>query len=318
MESDTQLECGVCGQSSDKKQQRLLPCQHNFCQQCLNRTESNQPTNEICCPVCKNRVKASAAGSYGIPWRSLSINFKKTTDKSTCKIHNENHIKPPIICSVCKSDILCSSCKDQHKPPKCRLVFFDHKTDTKKLFEMNSLKIDGYEKRVRDEAVLLRKRLKETEDDCYRMFCEKIEMVKAEIEKCEISRINEIKKLRNEIHKNPLDEKEMEKRSDNILKDFTLKQSVLVLTFDLLRKHDKIEEPPSRIRQPSLENIHKFKKVTSISADYGHCKYLNNGLIQIVYSKKSCSLVRKFKNGQPKQIFNSKLITDFIDRKSVV
>ncbi|CAD5115018.1 unnamed protein product [Dimorphilus gyrociliatus] len=312
MESNTQLLCGICTQSMDKRQPRILPCQHNFCLQCLDQLDTDQSNNEICCPVCKNKVRLSAKGIYGLPRRSSTINSEKSTNKSACSIHNTTHISPTIICSVCKSDILCLNCLDKHKPPKCRIVFSSHyKMETKKAIEAYSLKLDIYERRIEEEVELLRQRLKETEDDCYKRIEEKVGHLNDEIEEYNSRKINEIKKLRREIQSNHIDEKEMEKKSDNFIKGFSTKQSFLALNFDLAKKPESGDDRKIKRCQPTLETIHKFRKIASISAEYNHCKYLNDGLVQIVYSKNSCSLIRIFKNGQRKQTFISKLITDF-------
>ena len=61
------LQCKIC--FDDKEKQKLLPCQHTICLDCLNRLEVHE--SKYKCPLC-NRVSACHRIGFDVTAASLA------------------------------------------------------------------------------------------------------------------------------------------------------------------------------------------------------------------------------------------------------
>lgn len=129
-DSTEELICPLC--TDIYKNPKVLPCLHNFCEQCLHKyilftvRETSKQTREFSCPVCRMPVR-----SYG---QNVNIDTWSTNMKSNLIIGKslssteETHVciackrdgelsAAQIWCDVCE-ELLCTECEKMHRKMK--------------------------------------------------------------------------------------------------------------------------------------------------------------------------------------------------------
>ncbi|XP_066270932.1 tripartite motif-containing protein 2-like [Branchiostoma lanceolatum] len=94
--------------------QEDLPCQHTFCQDCLQHLTERETTFK--CPVCRQAVRKPPKGVQDLPNNILVTSLQTriqqefTESKNLCFLHESEEIK--LYCEECDVPV-CNECLDQ-------------------------------------------------------------------------------------------------------------------------------------------------------------------------------------------------------------
>ena len=134
------LECPICQEHFSEP--RVLPCQHTFCFQCLEKIREHQSTTEsIPCPVCRASHHLSIGGIEDLPKNIFAGNLidivnqgdlqgqddgqgetisraGNTENRQLCTLDTDECSQPATVyCDVC--DVyMCEKCELSHKKSK--------------------------------------------------------------------------------------------------------------------------------------------------------------------------------------------------------
>ncbi|XP_035671197.1 tripartite motif-containing protein 3-like [Branchiostoma floridae] len=107
-----ELTCSIClGLFTRPK---VLPCQHTFCQGCLQHLSEGETTFQ--CPICRQQVRKPPQGVKELPNNLLAtslqtkIQQQATESRDFCFLHQSEEIK--LYCQECDVPV-CNECLDQ-------------------------------------------------------------------------------------------------------------------------------------------------------------------------------------------------------------
>ncbi|XP_070554581.1 E3 ubiquitin-protein ligase TRIM71-like [Ptychodera flava] len=88
--------CGVC--MEEHIDAKSLPCQHNFCEQCLDKSATN---GEICCPLCRQQHKlVEEPGGDSIARHELLSSAASDVVQSTEELETDRSVN--VLCGGCE------------------------------------------------------------------------------------------------------------------------------------------------------------------------------------------------------------------------
>ncbi|XP_078580289.1 E3 ubiquitin-protein ligase TRIM32-like [Branchiostoma floridae x Branchiostoma japonicum] len=111
---DNFLTCGICHEPY-KKPIKALPCQHSFCQECLENQQRASTGRSLRCSVCRHLVTLPSEGVAGLPnnhdLANLCEELSKKTQveayKNRCGFHPTKDVD--LFCQQCEVPV-CSAC----------------------------------------------------------------------------------------------------------------------------------------------------------------------------------------------------------------
>eukprot|EP00058_Branchiostoma_floridae_P007198 XP_002592686.1 hypothetical protein BRAFLDRAFT_67125 [Branchiostoma floridae] len=120
-----ELTCSICLELFNKP--KVLPCQHTFCQGCLQQLTLNK-TTLFQCPVCSQWARKPCQGVKALPDNILVTTLqmrvqhqatpvkRKRESKDRCVLHQSEEIK--LYCQQCDVPV-CNECLDQNHSDHC-------------------------------------------------------------------------------------------------------------------------------------------------------------------------------------------------------
>ncbi|KAL5493304.1 hypothetical protein EMCRGX_G014461 [Ephydatia muelleri] len=120
------LTCGIC--KSLLHEPKLLPCLHNFCGRCLEKSAGAQNTSTVHCPLCRDKqrprslaydtLKTNSSFENIIGQLKLRDAFKRRSVEAVtaCELQCVTCLKDPAValCEDCSAS-LCSDCERHHR-----------------------------------------------------------------------------------------------------------------------------------------------------------------------------------------------------------
>lgn len=101
---------------------KLLPCMHNFCQDCLEKYSQTIDSEDLPCPICREVCDLGQTGVEGLQTNFLLVNLGERMDlleplcsspaRETCNSCESTDVS--FFCNECGSKI-CHTCKSDHK-----------------------------------------------------------------------------------------------------------------------------------------------------------------------------------------------------------
>ncbi|XP_022080305.1 uncharacterized protein LOC110973640 [Acanthaster planci] len=110
------LECGIC--KNQCKRPKMLDCQHNFCEGCLEKyhISSYKGAAQIPCPVCKLDTALSGKHIQGL---KTNVHLMGMVEEAS---HQED---PKVICQICDKEkegmLRCLDCAQNLCPSCCKI-----------------------------------------------------------------------------------------------------------------------------------------------------------------------------------------------------
>ena len=135
------VSCGICMEQYDYNDHKpkLLPCEHTFCEACLNRLSLSMDTvNEVECPMCRTKHEVPSCGfitNRTVLDISDELEKNTTTPASTIQCSEHPRSECVLVCMDCVSG-LCPKCLKQAKHQGHNLEeVAEAKTTLKNMFE---------------------------------------------------------------------------------------------------------------------------------------------------------------------------------------
>ncbi|XP_078581873.1 tripartite motif-containing protein 3-like [Branchiostoma floridae x Branchiostoma japonicum] len=163
---DDHLSCSICHEPYARPKD--LPCQHSFCQECLEKQQRASTGRSLQCSVCHHLVTLPPEGVAGLPNNHLLANlceeFSKKTQvgaqKNRCGFHPTKDVD--LFCQQCEVPV-CSECISDghpgHKVTGIKQVAEQIKTNIKEQLNSGQQKMETFSaflKKIQD----VQKRLK--------------------------------------------------------------------------------------------------------------------------------------------------------------
>ena len=111
---EEEVKCPLCLDIFTKP--KMLPCQHVFCEQCLQATIARGAVESLQCPVCLRDTPLQGSGADQFPTAIQANRFKDKYQKKNASINSLNpacyfHPSQPIVlyCETC-SKLVCRDC----------------------------------------------------------------------------------------------------------------------------------------------------------------------------------------------------------------
>ncbi|KAI8493586.1 hypothetical protein Bbelb_285070 [Branchiostoma belcheri] len=183
-----ELSCSICLELFTRP--KMLPCQHTFCQDCLQDHASRRTPFQ--CPNCRLQVKLPSEGVVGLPDNRIVVNlcemFQQQTTVSEetreqpqpgnrCSFHPTEEVK--LYCEQCQVP-LCVDCVEKghegHPTMSIKKALQEREdliADGKRIFE----KYLSFLRALRDEEKSLDDQKQETDskiEEAYREACDQI------------------------------------------------------------------------------------------------------------------------------------------------
>ncbi|XP_066269863.1 tripartite motif-containing protein 3-like [Branchiostoma lanceolatum] len=172
-----ELTCSIC--LGPFTRPKVLPCQHTFCQDCLQKLTEGE-TTFFKCPVCRQWVRKPPKGVQDLPNNRLVSSLqtrirrqatalkKKEESKDLCVLHLSEEIK--LYCQQCDVPV-CNECLDQkhsdHRTISLKKAVQERKTPVQALIDEgrnNLVTYCTFVKSLRDKEKTLKEQKQQTKD----------------------------------------------------------------------------------------------------------------------------------------------------------
>ncbi|CAD5114630.1 unnamed protein product [Dimorphilus gyrociliatus] len=305
---EEELCCAICLDLWIEKDNRVLPCQHTFCLECLENISNN---SIIKCPTCTKSFISPIGGAVNLPKNPLKHALQKDVNKEKlCTKHEKTAITPIFVCSTCREENICEDCFQlDHSPSKCKLISLNHLEQNNTIFrnecqnildeqmtkeEENKMRLHNYVIELKNECLAkIDKVVNKLEDEIIRFY---------EYKMASLMRISE-------------------KLNDKFVDESKIKEDIKELSYlKLIEDNSPIISIDCRlIRSNSKKDITKIHKVNTFEILMEKFFLTDEGLYELlaeVYLKDENQLsmiyFRERNDSEPKVFFLDKLIMKFV------
>ncbi|KAI8489504.1 hypothetical protein Bbelb_326710 [Branchiostoma belcheri] len=187
-----ELSCSICLELFTRP--KVLPCQHTFCQDCLQKHAGRGGTFQ--CPNCRQQVRLPRQGVAGLPDNHIVANMcerfqqqaalsevrgEQPQSENRCSFHPSEEVK--LYCKACKVPI-CHECfeesHDEHPTMSLKKAIQQHRGPVQALITEGRGILESYcsfVRGLRDEEKVLDDQKQQTDskiEDAYRHACNQI------------------------------------------------------------------------------------------------------------------------------------------------